>query len=81
MVHEKNAEGMISESSTLLSDKPPEGHHVQSSAAYVLDATLAPTVENLVPSHPPSYLVAQEPAVFPVPVLPSVSVAQRSEAI
>ena len=81
MVHEKDAEGLISESSTLVSDKPSEGHHVQSSATYVLDATLAPTIEKSVPSHPPSYLVAQEPAVFLIPVLPSVSVAERSEVI
>ena len=82
MVHEKDAEDMISESSTLVSNKLPEGHNVQSSATYVLDATPAPTIEEkLVPSHPPSYLVAQEPAGFPVPVLPSVSVAERSEVI
>ena len=54
MVHEKDAEGMISESSTLVSDKLPEGHDVQSRATYVLDATLAPTIEKLVPSYPPS---------------------------
>ena len=81
MVHEKDVEGGIPKSLTLASGISPEGRNAPSSATYVLDATLAHTIEKLVPSHPPSYLVAQEPAVFPVPVLPSVSVAERSEVI
>ena len=81
MVHEKDGEGGIPKSFTLASEISPEGRNAPSSATYVLDEALAPTIEKLVPSHPPSYLVAQEPAVFPVPVLPSVSVAERSEVI